>query len=113
MNAQIEKYISEKSLCSELIFDDWKEFLKILFEIGGKVNEILWFEYTSIEKQPESMGSGGYTDRQNPDYMWAETMIYDKNLSEKSFTELSEHIERTINKYQPHNLVPSFFDIEI
>ena len=45
-------------VCSDLIFRDWNEFLDLLFDCGGTVNEILWFEYTLIEEHKDSLGSG-------------------------------------------------------
>ena len=113
MNLEIKKYIAENSVCHDLIFRNWKEFLNILFKNGGCVESILWFEYTSVEKQAESLGAGGYVDHDNPEYMWAETMIYDKNLYGKSFSEIILHIEKVIIENHPHNLVPSFFISEI
>ena len=112
MNPEIEKFIAENSVCSDFIFRNWKEFLNILFENGGCVESILWFEYTPVEKQAESLGGGGFADRDNPEYMWAETMIYDKNLSGKTLSEIVSHIEKVISENRPHNLVPSFFITE-
>ena len=111
MRKKLDNYIDKNVVCSDLIFRDWNEFLELLFECGGSVKEILWFEYVLIEKQKESLGGGGYQDANNPEYMWAETMIYDKHLEKKSLLELKEHIEHTIKSYQPHNLVPCFFEI--
>lgn len=39
-------------------------------------------------------------------------MIYDKNLSEKTLSEIVSHIEKVISENHPHNLVPSFFITE-
>ena len=107
----LERYIEQNKVCSDLIFRDWNEFLDLLFDCGGAVNEILWFEYVLIEEQKNSLGGGGYGDKANPEYMWAETMIYDKALGSKSLTELKDHIDSTIKLYKPHILVPCFFDI--
>ena len=112
MMQRLEKYIEQNKVCSDLIFRDWNEFLDLLFDNGGTVNEILWFEYVLKEKQQDSLGSGGYIDKANPEYMWAETMIYDKALGTKSLAEIKEHIASTIKLYKPHILVPCFFDIK-
>ena len=111
MNKKIEQYIAQNKVCSDLIFRDWNEFLELLFDCGGSVKELLWFEYVLIDRSEESLGGGGYQDTTNPKYMWAETMIYDKGLEQKSLSEIKEHIESTINFHKPHNLVPCFFDI--
>lgn len=113
MNSKLTKYMDQNKVCSELLFRDWDEFLDLLYSGGGFVKEILWFEYVLIVKQAESLGSGGYQDKANPEYMWAETIIYDKQLECKSLVELKEYINQTIQSYKPHNLVPCFFDIDI
>lgn len=46
---------------------------------------IVWFEYIEISQQRNSLGYGGYKDVQNEGYMWAETMIYDSELKEKTW----------------------------
>ena len=107
----ILKFIEENKVCSDLIFRNWSEFVELLFECGGFVNEILWFEYVLIDKQKDSLGGGGYGDKENPEYMWAETMIYDRNMKHCSLEEIRAHIVETIDKYKPHHLVPCFFDI--
>ena len=112
MNKKVEKYIEENKICSDLIFRDWNEFLELLFNCGGHVKGILWFEYVLIDKQKESLGGGGYRDIENPGYMWAETMIYDEGLDQKSLLEIKEHIENTIRAYKPRKLVPCFLDID-
>ena len=111
MTKTLEEYIEQNKVCSAFIFRDWNAFLDILFEGGGSVKEILWFEYVLIDRQMESLGGGGYRDSANPDYVWAETMIYDKGLEQKSLSEIKEHIDRTIKSHIPHRLVPCFFAI--
>ena len=111
MDGKIKKYIEENKVCSDLIFRNWSEFVELLFECGGFVNEILWFEYVLIEKQKDSLGGGGYGDKENPEYMWAETMIYDRNMKHCSLEEIRAYIVETIDKYKPHHLVTCFFDI--
>ena len=111
MDNRLEKYIEENRVCSDLIFRNWSEFIELLFASGGFVDEILWFEYVLIDKQQDSLGGGGYGDKDNPEYMWAETMIYDKNLKHCSLEEIQSHIEKTVEKYKPHDLIPCFFRI--
>ena len=113
MNSKLTEYIAKNKLCSELLFRDWDEFLDLLYSNGGFVKEILWFEYILIDQQAESMGGGGYQEKINPKYMWAETTIYDKQLEHKSLIELKEYINQTIRSYIPHTLVPCFFDISV
>ena len=112
MTQTLEKYIEQNKVCSDLIFRNWNEFLDLLFACGGSVNEILWFEYVLQEKQKDSLGGGGWSDKEKPEYMWAETMIYDKDLGAKSLSEIKCHIDSTIKLYDPHVLVPCFFDIK-
>lgn len=113
MNKNLEDFIEQNKVCSDMIFRNWNKFLELLFGCGGSVKEILWFEYVLIDKQKESLGSGGYQDISNSKYMWAETTIYDKNLENKSLSEIVEHIEYTIDMHKPHELVPCFFNINI
>lgn len=112
MDQQIANYIESNSVCSELLFPNWQEFLTLLFSCDGHISSIIWFEYVEISKQKDSLGSGGYKDLKNPDYMWAETAIFDDNLEKKSLSELVEHIQFTINKHHPHHLVPCFYGLE-
>ena len=109
MDQRISNYIKQHSVCSELLFPNWHEFLTLLFSCKGHICSIAWFEYVEISKQKESLGSGGYKDLKNPDYMWAETAIFDDNLEECSLLALVEHIQTTIDKHQPHHLVPCFY----
>ena len=111
MDGRIKKYIEENKVSSDLLFRNWEEFIELLFACGGFVNEILWFEYVLIDKQKDSLGGGGYMDKDNPAYMWAETMLFDKNLKHCSLKEIRAHIEKTVDTHKPRQLVPSFFDI--
>ena len=111
MDRKLKDYIINNQTSPEMIFRNYKEFLDILFDCGGAVSEILWFEYVLQEKQKDSLGGGGWIDKENPEYMWAETMIYDKNMKHCSLEEIKAHIIETIDKYKPHHLVPCFFDI--
>ena len=113
MNSRLTEYMDQNKVCSELLFRDWDEFLELLYSSGGFVKEILWFEYVLIDKQMESLGGGGYQDKINPEHMWAETMIYDKQLEHKSLVEIKGYINQTIRSYKPHNLVPCFCDIGV
>ena len=113
MNQELRDYIDKHKTCSELIFRNWQNFLDVLFSCGGSVQEILWFEYVPVSMQAHSLGHGGYADRENPDYMWAETHLYDKNLNHMDIVALSEHIDNTIRGHLPHVLVPCFFSIVI
>ena len=68
------------------------EFVELLFDNGGVVEMIVWFDYCKIEKQSELLGAGGYIDKKNSDYMWAETQIYETGLETKSLKEILEYI---------------------
>ena len=111
MNQKLRDYIEQHKACSDLIFRNWHGFLDVLFSCGGSVREILWFEYVPVSMQAQSLGHGGYADAENVAYMWAETLLHDKNLEHMDLVELSEHIDCTIRKHLPHILVPCFFDI--
>lgn len=111
MDRKLKDYIINNRTSPEMIFRNYKEFLDILFNCGGAVSEILWFEYVLQEKQKDSLGGGGWIDKENPEYMWAETMIFDKGLENRSHAELIEYIEKVKNEHLPHDLVPCFWEI--
>ena len=105
----LNKYIEKNKLCSELLFSDWKEFLDLLYLQGGYVESILWFEYVKISEQSKSIGSGGYIDKINPDYMYAETHIFEQGFDDKSLSEIDEYIHSILLEYPNNKLIPSFF----
>lgn len=110
MNGEISRYIAENKTCSELIFRDPIKFLDVLFANGGKVEGIVWFDYCKISehKQGKSLGSGGYADKQNSGYMWAETQIYEYPLTDKSLKEILEYMDGVRREYSAYDLYPSF-----
>ena len=71
----LEKYIHKNKVCSDDIYRNYKAFLEILYNNGYKVTDILWFDYCKIDEQDKSLGQGGFIDKENKDYMWAETQI--------------------------------------
>ncbi len=96
-------------MCTECIFKDYREFLEILFGNGGAVSMIVWFDYCKIDNQSESLGAGGYIDKENNSYMWAETQIYEYGFEKKSLKEVLEYIEAITKEYLEHNLYPAFY----
>ena len=109
MNSTIETYIDSHKVCNELIFRDWTAFLTTLFENSGKVEAILWFDHCKISEQEKSLGGGGYTDSLQNGYMWAETQIYETNLSNKSLKEILDYIEKTRKEFHKYDLYPCFY----
>ena len=105
---KLKQYIEENKVCSENMFRDWTAFLELLFAQGGCVESILWFEYVRISEQKNSLGAGGYQDKNNPKYMYAETNIYQTGLENKTLVEVTEYIQSTFATYSDHTLVPSF-----
>ncbi len=105
----INDYIEQNRLCAEYIFEDYKEFLEVLFSNGGRVSTIVWFDYCRIENQSESLGSGGYVDIRNATFMWAETQIYESGFENKALIEILEYIEEILQKYPEHRLYPAFY----
>ncbi len=99
-------------MCSEYLFTDWKEFLDLLYAQGGSVESILWFEYIKISEQKKSIGAGGYKDKFHPDYMYAETQIFEKDLEHKSIYEIKEYIKSVFEEYPNNKLMPLFYITE-
>lgn len=106
---KVKQYIEENKLCSENLFHDWESFLKLLFDQGGCVEAVLWFEYVLISEQKNSLGGGGYIDKVNPKYMFAETHIFENGMENRSFAEIKEYIKSTVENYPDNKLVPSFY----
>ena len=104
MDRKLKDYIINNQTSPEMIFRNYKEFLDILFDCGGAVSEILWFEYVLQEKQKDSLGGGGWIDKENPEYMWAETMIFDKGLENRSHAEIVEYIEKVTKRTNSYKL---------
>lgn len=116
ISQKVKKYIDEHSFCSEYLFKDWELFLDLLYAEGGGISAILWWDYCKVSQQHESIGSGGYKDPENPEYMFAETQLYEDGFDTKSLDEVKEYIIKiknsTIsynNTYISFNLVPSFY----
>jgi hypothetical protein len=45
INERIQNYIDNHSFCSEYLFKDWEAFLDFLYEEGGRVSSILWWDH--------------------------------------------------------------------
>lgn len=109
---KVKQYIEDNKLCSENLFRDWESFLELLFDQGGCVEAVLWFEYVLISEQKNSLGGGGYIDKVNPKYMFAETHLYESEMENKSIIEIKEYIKSIVENYPKNNLVPSFYIVE-
>ena len=109
---EVKQYIEEHKLCSENLFNDCESFLELLFAQGGCVDAVLWFEHVLISEQKNSLGAGGYIDKANPEYMYAETNIYESEMKNKSIADVKEYIKSIIKKYPNNKLVPSFYIVD-
>ena len=59
INERIQNYIDNHSFCSEYLFKDWEAFLDFLYEEGGRVSSILWWEHCKKNFLPiQMMGNG-------------------------------------------------------
>ena len=105
----IDKYIEEHKVCGDYIFKDEAEFLNVLYSNQGKIEVIVWFEYCKISEQEKSLGSGGWINKQNPEYMWAETQIYEVNFQDKNLNEVLDYIKRIRSEYPQHKMYPAFY----
>ena len=113
---RVQKYIDGHSFCPEYLFKDWETFLNLLYEEGGRVSSILWWDHCQKNMQHESVGSGGYTDPDNDKFVYAETQLYKEGLEKCTLDEIKEYINherktgfRYGSKYISHDLVPSFY----
>ena len=116
LSHRVKSYIDDYAFCSEYLFNDWESFLNLLYAEGGRVSSILWWDHCSRSEHNESVGSGGYIDPQNNDFIYAETQLYKEDLDTKTLDEIKEYINQVRrtgfqygDKYRSHDLVPSFY----
>ena len=112
---RVKQYIEEHSFCSEYLFKDWEAFLDLLYAEGGAVSAVCWWDRCRKSEQRESVGSGGYVDPDDPEYLYAETRLCAENLETRTADEVKEYIARERetgfrygSEYRSHDLVPSF-----
>ena len=113
---RVQKYIDDHSFCSEYLFKDWEAFLDFLYEEGGRVSSILWWDHCRKNLQHASVGSGGYTDPDDREWMYAETWLHEDGFEERSLADIKAYIHEMRehglilgDKYISHDLVPSFY----
>ena len=116
LSPKVKNYIGIHSFCSEYLFKDWEAFLDILYAEGGHVSSILWWDYCKKSEQRFSVGSGGYSDPENSEYMYAETHLFKDGLETNTLAEIKEYIIREKktgfrygSKFKSHELMPSFY----
>ena len=116
INERLQKYINDHAFCSELLFKDWESFLDLLYAQGGRISSIAWWDHCTKKQLQESVGSGGYKDPENDEFIYAETQLYKEGLETYTLEKIKEYINRERktgfrygNKYRSHDLVPSFY----
>ena len=107
INSRIQNYIDNRAFCSEYLFKDWESFLDLLYAEGGRISSILWWDHCTKKQLHESVGSGGYKDPDNEEFVYAETQLYKEGLEEYIDQERKTGF-RYGSKYWSHDLVPSF-----
>ena len=70
INKRIQDYIDDHAFCSEYLFKDWESFLDLLYAEGGRISSILWWDHCKKSQLHESVGSGGYRDPNNAEYIY-------------------------------------------
>ena len=95
INERIQNYINEYAFCSEYLFKDWESFVDLLYAEGGRISSILWWDHCRKAQLHESVGSGGYRDPENDEYIYAETQLYKEDLpdTEKALHELERVVK--------------------
>ncbi|MBQ6197276.1 MAG: hypothetical protein IJK47_07625 [Lachnospiraceae bacterium] len=116
ISKKVQAYIEDHSFCSEYLFKDWEAFLDILYEEGGRVSSILWWDHCRKNLQHASIGSGGYTDPDDQEWMYAETWLHEDGFEERSLADIKAYIQERRqhcailgDKYITFDLVPSFY----
>ncbi len=119
ISQRIRKYISDNTFCSEFLFEDWEHFLDLLYAEGGRVSSILWWDHCTEVQHSESVGSGGYPDPRNKEYLYAETQSFKDDLETKTLDEIKDYINQVRktgiqygDKYKSHDLIPSFYIVD-
>jgi len=112
---RIQNYIDDHAFCSEYLFKDWESFLALLYAEGGRISSILWWDHCRKSQHCESVGSGGYRDPDNDEFIYAETQLYKEGLETYTLNEIKEYIDqerktgfRYGDRYKSHDLTPSF-----
>ena len=106
---RIDNYIKEHKVCGDYIFRDEAEFLNVLYSNQGRIEMIVWFEYCKISEQEKSLGGGGWLDKQTPEYMWAETPIYEVGFEKYTLNEVLDYITRIRSDFPQRKLYPAFY----
>ena len=116
ISERVQNYIDNHAFCSEYLFRDWESFLDFLYAEGGRISSILWWDHCTRKQLSESVGSGGYRDPDNEDYIYAEPQLYMEGLETYTLDEIKAYINqerkrglRYGDKYRSHDLVPSFY----
>ena len=119
ISKRLQAYIDDHSFCSEYLFKDWEAFLDFLYEEGGRISSILWWDHCKKNMQHESVGSGGYSDPDDQEWMYAETQLYEDGFEEKSLVDIKTYIQQQREQglilgdnYISHDLVPSFYLVD-
>ena len=115
ISERLQKYIDDHTFCSEYLFKDWESFLDLLYAEGSRVSSILWWDHCTKKQLRESVGSGGYKDPENDEFVYAETQFYKEGLETYTLEEIKEYIDHERktgfqygSRYRSHDLVPSF-----
>ena len=113
---KVKQYIDRNSFCAEYLFRDWDAFLDLLYEEGCHVSAVQWWDHCNRHYNNVSVGSGGYIDPDDPEYMYAETYLYEDGMETLTLEELKAHISEIRehglilgDKYFSNDLVPSFY----
>ena len=116
LSRNVKRYIDAHSFCPEYLFRDWEAFLDLLYAEGGRVSAIQWWDHCRIPQQHLSIGSGGYRDPDDAEYMFAETQEYADGFDASSLDEVKAYIRAVRRshlcygeKHVGFDLVPSFY----
>ena len=119
ISQRTQNYINDHAFCSEYLFKDWESFLDLLYVEGGRVSSILWWDHCTKNQLRGSVGSGGYKDPENEEFIYAETQLYKEGLETYTLEEIKEYIDHERktgfqygSKYRSHDLVPSFYLVD-
>ena len=101
-------FIEENEFCSVLLFPNWQDFLRIVYENGDAVDAVAWWEHVPIVDE-DALTDQAHKDREKPGWVYVDTPLYAAGFADKSFDELEAYLSSVIEEHPDTEYVPSFY----
>ncbi len=100
------------NIISEVIVDDWKAFVDLVYSLKSKIIEISWWEKCLRSAGKETLGGGGPVDPKDARFFWAElppSAFYYIVPEGRTKRHILTYVNAIVTKYSPkHILYPAF-----